>query len=75
MTIRDKEVSQGREEESHQMKTMRTWLLLDRTEEQAYCRDEGKNSQRHLGGSRLNLASRLDQAMGGGAREKRWVLQ
>lgn len=30
-----------------------------------YCRDEGKNSQRRLEESKLNMASRMDQAMRG----------
>lgn len=34
-------------------------------EEKAYGRYEGENSQRHLEGSRLNMVSGLNQAVGG----------
>lgn len=56
------------------MYKMKTWLLQSMAGEEGfffYCRYEGENSQRPLqesrvGSSRLNMAGKVDQAMGVG---------
>jgi hypothetical protein len=58
------------------MKQRRTWLLLGMVEDKVYSRFEGLNTQKHLEESRLNMASKLSQAMQqenqeGRSREKR----